>query len=659
MKIVVFATTLGLAATAGVQAQNAIVPPTRLGLSLGAGLNVNDPSVQTWQAPFRAGLSPQLLPFINDSTRFTDGGTGIGLAIGAMVGLPITETIHFSGRIGYNGVNGSATATQRRNDTTVTHSSSASMGLLELTPAVEFYDLIDGVSIHPLVGVEFGIPISSNYEQSAELTVGSTTLNEDVIDSRAIPNTSLRAALLLGVGYTMKLTDKLYLQPEVSYRLPLTDVSSATAQTPWTVPQLRLGVNLFFDISSSKTSSTAAASGGGITVGMDRIVSMDREGREQPVSVINVEDVRYNEMFPIVPYLFFPEKNGVPDTALHRATMASEAGAFNIGSLPLDAVEINRNVLNVIGMRMKDYPQATLTITGTHDGKGEQGSKELARQRADFARTYLMTTFGIDGSRLTAVTGSTPARPSSGTDADGIAENRRVEFASNVPDILMPLVITADNQRVAEPDVLAFYPTVQSEDSLRGWTMRLSQAGRPLRDLQGTGRPTSMSWSIRPNDLSAAQVPVDWEFQATDVDGDSAIITGSIPVEYLSSVRKRTERLPDRTVDKYSLILFDFDKADLNAENQRILEQLVLPNIGVGSRVRIIGYTDRIGNDEYNRKLSKERAETVRAFLSQRAKDATYTASGVGRSAAIFPQEQPIGRQLSRTVQVIVETPRR
>jgi len=86
---------------------------------------------------------------------------------------------------------------------------------------------------------------------------------------------------------------------------------------------------------------------------------------------------------------------------------------------------------------------------------------------------------------------------------------------------------------------------------------------------------------------------------------------------------------------------------------------MVLPSIRANSRVSVIGYTDRIGGDDYNKKLSAERAQTVRLFLQSRAKDASYSSSGVGESTELFPNASPIGRQLSRTVQVIVETPRR
>jgi outer membrane protein OmpA-like peptidoglycan-associated protein len=243
-------------------------------------------------------------------------------------------------------------------------------------------------------------------------------------------------------------------------------------------------------------------------------------------------------------------------------------------------------------------------------------------------------------------------------DPDGIIENRRVELSSNVPDVLAPVLLTADNQRVANYDVIVFYPSV-SDSSIQSWTMNVTQAGRSLRTLNGSGRPQPIRWAMRANELSAAQVPVDYDLTLRRGEDDSVVVAGSIPVDYISSVRKKTENLPDKSIDKYSLILFDFDKATLGEENQRILEQMVLPSISAISKVSIVGYSDRIGNDDYNMKLSRERAESVRAFLQGRARDARFYTMGVGESTEVFSNNVPVGRQLSRTVQVIVETPRR
>ena len=218
-----------------------------------------------------------------------------------------------------------------------------------------------------------------------------------------------------------------------------------------------------------------------------------------------------------------------------------------------------------------------LTITGTTDASAESRLPELGNRRALWTKDYLVNTFGIDPTRVAVRSSARPTRPSAEADPDGKAENRRAELSTNVPDILSPLVISADNQRLATPQIVRFHPQVETTDSIAGWTMTVTQAGRPLREIQGTAVPATIDWSIKPNDMGTAQVPVDYEWTVRTVGGREAFATGSIPVDYASSVQKRTESLPDRTVDKYSLILFDFNTAELSEDNQRVLERMVLP----------------------------------------------------------------------------------
>jgi len=629
------------------------IPPTRIGIYGGLNLNPMSPSVQVWRG--FANVQTPFTPFVNDSLRFTSGSMGLGGAFGIIAGFPITRTIHISGRIGYNSMQGSSTAQQIVAPTTVVHDLTVLSSTLEISPVAEFYGLFGDFSLHPFVGFEFGIPLLATTTQSATATSQNSQTTQTFTNATDIPERTMRAGLLLGFGYTIRLDSTWFLQPEISYRVALSNVSSNAAFSPTSFSQIRIGVNLFFGLFDGKKEPQVSR---GMSASIDRITAYDRSGQEVNVSALNVEDVRYNEMFPLVPYVFAAEKS-LPDGAAQITDMMPEKGDFQPENLPLDAIEVNRNLLNIIGSRIRKLPQATLTITGTADGKGEAGVKNLAQRRADWARNYLVTAFGIDSARIATRTTSTPSKPSSSTDPDGIAENRRLEFASNVPDVLAPVVITADNQRVSTPDVVTFHPTVSSEDSLSSWSLTVMQAGRQLREINGTGRPERVSWPIRPNELSADQVPVDYEMVFRNTAGDSATAIGTIPVDYVSSVRKKTENLPDRTVDKYSLILFDFDKATLTEDNSRILEQMVLPNIASTSNVNVIGYTDRIGNDVYNQKLSRERAETVKAFLQLRAKDAKFSISGVGEATEIFPNDLAVGRQLSRTVQVIVETPRR
>jgi len=74
----------------------------------------------------------------------------------------------------------------------------------------------------------------------------------------------------------------------------------------------------------------------------------------------------------------------------------------------------------------------------------------------------------------------------------------------------------------------------------------------------------------------------------------------------------------DQTFNLSSDVLFTFGKADLKQEGRSALEDLYQQIVNVqpkdGSAV-VMGYTDRIGSDANNQKLSEARAQTVADFL--------------------------------------------
>jgi OOP family OmpA-OmpF porin len=62
--------------------------------------------------------------------------------------------------------------------------------------------------------------------------------------------------------------------------------------------------------------------------------------------------------------------------------------------------------------------------------------------------------------------------------------------------------------------------------------------------------------------------------------------------------------------------LFDFDRATLRPDGRAKLDDLVSKLAGVTLEVIIaVGYTDRIGTDAYNLKLSQRRAQAVKDYL--------------------------------------------
>lgn len=101
-------------------------------------------------------------------------------------------------------------------------------------------------------------------------------------------------------------------------------------------------------------------------------------------------------------------------------------------------------------------------------------------------------------------------------------------------------------------------------------------------------------------------------------------------------------------------IFFDFDKATLRPESKAELErvyQLLIENPRL--KVRIAGHTDSMGSDEYNQKLSENRARAVYEYLIQRGISADRLSYvGYGESKPIDTNDTAEGRQNNRRVEL-------
>lgn len=83
-------------------------------------------------------------------------------------------------------------------------------------------------------------------------------------------------------------------------------------------------------------------------------------------------------------------------------------------------------------------------------------------------------------------------------------------------------------------------------------------------------------------------------------------------------------------------VLFNFNKATLKAEGQQALDQMYtqLSNLDPkDGSVVVLGFTDRIGSDAYNQKLSEKRAQSVVDYLISKGIPADkISARGMGES---------------------------
>ncbi|QBR11981.1 OmpA family protein [Sphingobacterium sp. CZ-2] len=91
--------------------------------------------------------------------------------------------------------------------------------------------------------------------------------------------------------------------------------------------------------------------------------------------------------------------------------------------------------------------------------------------------------------------------------------------------------------------------------------------------------------------------------------------------------------------------LFDFNKATIKPEAEpelkKVADQLKKVN---ADAVQIIGHTDSKGNDQYNDKLSLQRAEAVKQWFEKNGVKNKLLASGKGEKDPIADNELPNGQ---------------
>lgn len=588
----------------------------KVGLGLGGALNMHSPN------------------FTNSSTFLAnEASTSLGFYTNILLNYKISKMFEFSGRIGYHSLNSDFSSG-------TIGSKPVELSYLEFTPAVQVYDLIPVNNLYLLGGLEIGVPLSQKF------------------DNQDIPEVNSRIALALGLGYDYEVSNKFAISPELSFRLPFSQVSANSGFTSWDAPQIRFGLNLTFNLSNNEKPIEEPKADNSIKVDFKDVRTYDKNGNPKSVERIKVEELQYVELFPVLPYIFFDEKSDKPNKNLIEMTADNQTGKFNLEALEPNSLQINKSILDIIGIRMQKYPNATLTLTGTNDNTSEKGMTDLSAGRAEFVKNYLVVSYSIDPTRISVVSSGLPSKPSAQKDKDGIAENRRVEISSNIKEILQPIVIEKEKQAIADPNYIEFVTDVQSADSNLTWEFEITQTDRQVKTITGTGTPDVIKWNILPNDVMQGEIPIYYNLAVKNSKGGSNKKSGTLKTEFISISKKKTEDLPDKTISKFSLVVFDFDSPNISEQDKEVVDKFIIPAIKYNSIVQVFGYSDRIGDEKYNSKLALARAESVKQYIESKTKANKYEVFGLGEKIQLFDNNSPIGRNLSRTVQVEIITPK-
>lgn len=101
---------------------------------------------------------------------------------------------------------------------------------------------------------------------------------------------------------------------------------------------------------------------------------------------------------------------------------------------------------------------------------------------------------------------------------------------------------------------------------------------------------------------------------------------------------------------------FDLNKSTLTAKAKQNLDKLIpVFNEYPDTNIQIFGYTDSSGSDDYNLKLSKERAASVVAYLGGKGlASSRFNTDGKGEADPIASNDTPEGRAKNRRVEFAI-----
>lgn len=362
-----------------------------------------------------------------------------------------------------------------------------------------------------------------------------------------------------------------------------------------------------------------------------------------PVDTIIIESYRSRQLRPFLTYIFFDDNSAEIPQRYVQFTR-EQAQNFSLKDLlGRSSLESYYYVLNILGQRLNEHKNATITITGCNSNQGkERNNKKLSTQRANAVRDYLVNVWNIEPSRIKTVSRNLPEKPSNQKDPDGIAENRRVEISSDTWDVIAPIVIE-DTLRFIKPGSIVIRPKVESEYPIKSWELVANSSDENIAFFNGTDSPQNQfNLNFTSNEYLKSKLRRDLQAYMR-VENPEEIAVSDLERVPVKIVHK------DSSINIYNLILFDFDRSDLNPTNKRIAD-FIDSEIRDDASVQVIGHTDRIGNDDYNKRLSDARAKTTAGAL----KNKNVEAFGVGEENLLYDNTAPEGRFYCRTVQVIV-----
>lgn len=473
----------------------------------------------------------------------------------------------------------------------------------------------------------------------------------ELLQGRIFARSPMIAGITAGIGYDLPISRRSTLTPEITASFP---IISHTTAGGWRPLALRIGASLRIGIAPAEIPPPDT------TPQIVPPLLLATSITTQPcVVAVRIDEYDSTEVLPLLNRIFFAERSA-DLRGLYRQITAAEADTFTNARLLGSALDVYYHILNIVGRRMRETPDATLTINGYRNGR--ENDQALGRNRAEAVRRYLMDIWKIPGGRLKVSGRGLPPNPSRETISEGFEENARVELVPSDPNILAP-VFRRHIQRIATPPAITFHIQTTAEAGVDHWELVVEDDSRERwRTFGGRiGPPDSIVWDWRSdrNDLPGFPMRLDYTLTVTDSTGAvSSNGPAAIDVSYQSVQQKLEYSVRDTTIENFSILLFNFDSPKVSQSDTELL-QAIAAGVRPGANMRFTGYTDSLGDARHNQDLATARAtEAASITRSLVPPNVDIVVDDSGGEWERFPYTTPEGRSHCRTVVIEIRTPK-
>jgi outer membrane protein OmpA-like peptidoglycan-associated protein len=180
---------------------------------------------------------------------------------------------------------------------------------------------------------------------------------------------------------------------------------------------------------------------------------------------------------------------------------------------------------------------------------------------------------------------------------------------------------------------------------------------RRVNEAQATAAQTDADRMKRENDAQRATAQADRDKAAREraqAEAEKVELRAQLLMQFNAILQTRdTAR---GLIVNMSDVLFDTAKFSLRpVAREKLAKVAGIVSGHPGLRLDVEGHTDSVGGDEYNQRLSEQRSEAVRDYLTEEGmRGGSVTARGFGKTQPVASNDTASGRQQNRRVELVI-----